>query len=258
GLGKVILHFRFMCLILIVAGFWAVQGQLYATMPKYILRLLGEGAKPEWLANINPLVVVILVVPITHLVRRFKAENAIAIGLFIIPLSALSIALSPALQRATGNTVFNIGAWAVHPITLMVIIGIALQGVAECFLSPKFLEYASKQAPKGEEGLYLGYQHLTTFFAWAIGFALSGFALDWYCPNPEKLKTQDPAAYEQWRTAIETGGAMPEAYAHAHYIWYVFFGIGLAAFLAILLFKAVTGAIDRRRESLADAASGAS
>ena len=200
----------------------------------------------------------ILVVPITHLVRRFKAENAIAIGLFIIPLSALSIALSPVLQRMTGNTAFNIGAWAVHPSTLMVIIGIALQGVAECFLSPKFLEYASRQAPKGEEGLYLGYQHLTTFFAWAIGFALSGFALDRYCPNPEKLKTQDPAAYEQWRTAIETGGAMPEAYAHAHYIWYVFFGIGAAAFLAILLFKVVTGAIDRRRESLDDAVSGVS
>ena len=59
-----------------------------------------------------------------------------------------------------------------HPITLMVVIGIGMQGLAECFLSPKFLEYASKQAPEGEVGLYMGYSHLTTFFAWAAGFSL--------------------------------------------------------------------------------------
>ena len=83
GFWKVLTNFRFMALILIVAGFWAIQGQLYASMPKYILRLLGDGAKPEWLANINPFVVVLLVVPITHLIRNFKPESAIGIGLFI-------------------------------------------------------------------------------------------------------------------------------------------------------------------------------
>ena len=40
-----------MCLILIVAGFWFIQGQLYATMTQYILRLQGDEARPEWLAN---------------------------------------------------------------------------------------------------------------------------------------------------------------------------------------------------------------
>lgn len=247
GLWKVVMHFRFMALILIIAGFWTIQGQLYASMTKYVLRLLGEDAKPEWLANINPLVVVILVVPITHLVRKFRPENSIAIGLFIIPFSALAISLSPALERMTGNSVHIFGGLTLHPITVMVIIGIALQGFAECFLSPKFLEYASKQAPEGEVGLYMGYQHLTTFFAWAFGFAISGHLLDAYCPNPEVLKEQNPAAYVQWQAAIQTGSPMPEAYAHAHYIWYVFAGIGAAAFTALLIFKFATRAIDRRR-----------
>ncbi len=31
-------------LILIITGFWMVQHQLYATMPKYVLRMAGEGA----------------------------------------------------------------------------------------------------------------------------------------------------------------------------------------------------------------------
>ncbi|MCP4250574.1 MAG: peptide MFS transporter [bacterium] len=248
GFAKVLLNFRFMALIVIVAGFWAIQGQLYATMPKYMLRLLGEGSKPEWLANINPAVVIIFVVPVTHLIRHFKPANAIGIGLFIIPFTALVIALSPVLEQATGNSIQITKSWSLHPITLVVIVGIGLQGFAECFLSPKFLEYASKQAPKGEEGLYLGYQHLTTCIAWLFGFILSGHLLDRWCPNPKKLL---PEVHEQWLTATTSGGALPEVYAHAHYIWYVFAAIGAAAFVALIIFKMVTNAIDQEREATA-------
>jgi len=231
GFIRVILNFRFMALILIVAGFWAIQGQLYATMPKYTLRLIGEHAAPEWLANINPLVVVLLVVLITHLVRSIRPVSSISIALAIIPLSALSVALSPLLMKITGKSI-DLGLFALHPITVTLIIGIALQGLAECFLSPRYYEYASKQAPPGEEGLYLGYAHLTTFFAWFFGFASSGYLLDRYCPDPKTL----------------TPAQMVHAYDHAHYIWYFFVGVGVLAFIAILIFRWITDAIDRRKE----------
>ncbi|HRX83912.1 MAG TPA: MFS transporter [Phycisphaerae bacterium] len=244
GLLKVFTHVRFLALILIVAGFWAIQGQLYATMPKYMIRLLGEGSKPEWFANINPAVVVLLVVPITHLVRQFRAENSIAIGLFIIPLSALSIALTPTVAAGIGDTVNLTSTFQLPTLALMVAIGIALQGLAECFLSPKFLEYASNQAPKGEEGLYLGYQHLTTFFAWLFGFALSGYLLDEYCPDPGTLSAASKVQYE---AAMQGTAALPAEYAHANQLWYYFAVIGATAFCAIIVFKYVTRAIDRQR-----------
>jgi len=243
GLITVIRNVRFMLLILIVAGFWTIQGQLYATMPKYALRMIGEGAAPEWLANINPLVVVLFVVLITHMVRKIRPVSSIAISLFIIPLSALSIALSPVLESATGQSV-SFGFFALHPITVMLIIGIALQGLAECFLSPRFLEYASKQAPPGEVGLYMGYSHLHTFFAWLIGFAVSGYLLEAFCPDPTTL----PEAVQQQRLlALDGQTPMPEAYAHAHYIWYVFAGIGVFAFLCLLVYRYVTDRIDRKK-----------
>ncbi len=231
GLITVLKNVRFMALILIVAGFWAIQGQLYATMPKYTLRLVGEHAAPEWLANINPFVVVIMVVPITHLVRKMRPIGSIGIGLLIIPLSALSIALSPVLENITGQSVNFFGLFSLHPITVMLIVGIALQGLAESFLSPRFLEYASKQAPKGEEGLYMGYSHLTTFFAWLFGFAASGYLLDEYCPDPRTL----------------TAEQLPHAYDHAHYIWYFFALVGLGAFLLLQIFRYVTDRIDRKK-----------
>jgi dipeptide/tripeptide permease len=199
GLWKVMRHFRFLSLILIIAGFWLIQGQLYAAMPTFVERVLGKGYKPEWLANINPLTVVIFVVPITHLVRHFRPENAIGIGLLIIPFTALVIALGPLLESFTGASI-DFRLFALHPLVLMIIIGVALQGFAECFLSPKFLEYASKQAPKGEVGLYLGYQHLTTFFAWLIGFFVAGVLLNAFCPDPRKL---EPETRHEWRLATD-------------------------------------------------------
>lgn len=245
GLLKVLRNVRFMVLILIVAGFWTIQGQLYATMPKYALRMIGEGAAPEWLANVNPLVVVLFVVLVTHLVRNIRPVSSIAIGLLIIPFSALTIALSPVLENITGQSV-SFGFFSLHPITVMLIIGIALQGIAECFLSPKFLEYASKQAPPGEVGLYMGYSHLHTFFAWLIGFAVSGYLLEAFCPDPSTLS---PALQQQRLDALAGNAPMPEVYAHAHYIWYVFAGIGFFAFCCLLVYRAVTDRLDEKKSS---------
>jgi dipeptide/tripeptide permease len=242
GLLKVMRNFRFLSLILIVAGFWAIQGQLYASMPTYVERLLGRGYKPEWLANINPLVVVLGVVPLTHLVRHLRPENSIGIALLIIPFTALVIALNPVLAALTGGTV-HIGPLALHPLVACFIVGIALQGLAECFLSPKFYEYTSKQAPPGEVGLYMGYQSLTQFFSQLFAFVISGYLLRGFCPDPQTLPESVRA---QWQAALAGHGPMPAAYAHAHYLWYVFVGVGVTAFLALLVFKLVTKALDAR------------
>ena len=232
GLLQVMRNGRFMSLIFITAGFWIIQGQLYASMPKYVLRTVGEQASPEWYANINPFVVVLCVVPLTHLMRRRAAITSIGVSLALIPLSALLMSLS---SQHAGH--FLIGGLSIHPVTAAMIVGIALQGFAECFLSPRYLEYASRQAPVGQEGLYLGYSHLNTFFAWLTGFIASGYLLDAFCPDPAKLSA---LAQAQRKAAVAGGGALPVEYAHAHYIWYVFAGVGAVAFLMLLVFHAVT------------------
>lgn len=251
---KVLANFRFMALILIVAGFWLIQGQLYATMPKYTLRLVGAHAAPEWYANVNPLMVVLFVVPITHLVRKFRPIASVGISLAIIPFSALAISLSPVLEKLTGQSVEFFGLFSLHPITVMMVIGIALQGLAECFLSPRYYEFASKQAPKGQEGLYLGYAHIHTFFAWLFGFALSGYLLDRYCPDPKKFLSAEQLI------RVENTGIDPrlllspeqftQYYQNAHIIWYYFAVIGIIAFLLSLVYRFVTDKLDESRKGI--------
>ncbi|MBR5606985.1 MAG: MFS transporter, partial [Bacteroidaceae bacterium] len=70
ALIKVCCNGRLITLIIIITGFWMVQHQLYATMPKYVLRLAGEGASPSWYANVNPLVVVLTVNFVTSLMKK--------------------------------------------------------------------------------------------------------------------------------------------------------------------------------------------
>jgi dipeptide/tripeptide permease len=241
GMWMAMSNMRFFALIIITAGFWAIQGQLYASMPDYVLRMAGETYKPEWYANVNPLVVVIFVVAITQLVRKWKPQNSMLVAMFLIPLSSVAMATS---SWFSGNV--NIFGIEVHPITFMMVIGIAIQGLAECFLSPKWLEFASKQAPRGKEGVFLGFAHINTFFAWMFGFIFSGYLLKKYCPEPTTL----PSAIQEQHTLALAGQApMPEIYAHANYLWWSYAGIGLLSFVALIVFIFVTNRIDARTES---------
>ena len=92
ALWKVLTNGRLIALILIITGFWMVQHQLYATMPKYVLRMAGEGASPSWYANVNPLVVVLTVGLVTSLMRGKSALSSMSTGMFIMPISALAMA----------------------------------------------------------------------------------------------------------------------------------------------------------------------
>ena len=237
SLKKIFSNPRLIILTLIVSGFWIIQHQLYATMPKYVIRLQGEQAKPEWLANVNPLIVVLFVVLITQVFKKYKAIVAMLIGMLIMPFSSLSMALSKTVEINFGNSILFFGQVSVNSLTLMMIIGIGLQGLAECFISPRFLEYFALQAPKGEEGVYMGFSHLHSFFSALAGFIMSGFLLDSYCPDPNTL----PKGLTELQKL--------SYYQHAHYIWFYFAAIALVAAVALLIFYLITNKIDKKNLS---------
>lgn len=225
ALVKVCMNARLIILILIITGFWMVQHQLYATMPKYVLRLAGEGASPSWYANVNPLVVVLTVNLVTQLMSKKAALTSMTVGMFIMPVSALCMAYGNMLD-------FNIPIMGMHPVAFMMVVGIVFQGFAETFISPRFLEYFSLQAPKGEEGLYLGFSHLHSFFSSILGFGLSGFLLTKYCPEPALFAT-----HEEWAAAS----------VNAHYIWYYFGAIALVSAIALIIYGRIVNKLDTKK-----------
>lgn len=216
GFLKVISNVKLVVLILIISGFWMIQSQMYATMPKYVIRMIGEDASPGWYANVNPLVVFLMVNLVTSFMKKYTAIRSMTIGMLIIPMSALVMSLGTLVGE--GNIA------GMHPIAFMMVLGIAMQAIAECFISPRYLEYFSLQSPKGEEGLYLGFSHLHSFFSFLFAFGVGGYLLDKYCPDPR---------------LFDTAEAYKEATAHAHYIWFIFVGVGLISAIALLIYGTI-------------------
>jgi hypothetical protein len=187
--------------------------------------MAGEGSSPSWYANVNPLVVFMTVGFITSMLKKRTALFSMTIGMFIMPISAFTMAAGNLIP---GDTM---GFVNMHPVAFMMIVGIAFQGLAESFISPRFLEYFSFQAPKGEEGLYLGFSHLHSFISSILGFGLSGFLLDKYCPDPLTLTEAEKLT----------------AYDHAHYIWYYFVAIALTSAIALIVYGKVTAYLDAKK-----------
>ncbi|MEG0947856.1 MAG: MFS transporter [Bacteroidales bacterium] len=212
GLWKVITNAKLIILTLITSGFWMVYMQLYATMPKYVIRMAGADSAPAWYANVNPLVVVLLVNAVTTLMKKRTAITSMGVGMLLMPLSAMVMASGNMIE---GNIL------GLNPIAFMMVVGIAIQALAETFISPRYLEYFSMQAPKGDEGMYLGFSHINSFIASVLGFGLSGLLLAEYCPDPSLY-----ASHSAWK----------EAAVHAHYIWFYFAAIGLVSAIALFIF----------------------
>ena len=98
--------------------------------------------------------------------------------------------------------------------------------------SPRFLEYFSLQAPKGEEGMYLGFSHLHSFLSSIFGFGLSGFLLSKYCPDRALFSSE-----AEWAAAS----------ANAHYIWYYFAVIALVSAVALIIYGQVVRRMDVKK-----------
>jgi dipeptide/tripeptide permease len=221
--GKLLRNGRLIALILIVSGFWIVYYQLYATMPKYVIRLAGEASTIGWYTMLNPLIVILTVNGLTRMLSKRSALFSMMLGMCIIPISALIM---------SSGHMFSEPILGLHPVVFMMLCGIVVQALAEALISPRYLEYFSLQSPKGEEGMYLGFAQLESFVSTLVGFAMSGWLLDKYCPDPARFAT-----HEEWLAAS----------ANAHYIWYYFAAIAAVAAVALVIYQRVVKRLDSKK-----------
>jgi dipeptide/tripeptide permease len=172
---------RLVLFILINGGFYVMFMQLYDMLPNFIeewvnssdiVQALGlsEGqlarsaADPllsrglqvpqEWMINLNAGTIVLLVIFVSHLNRKLRRLVAIALGILV---SAAGLALCGA---TTGG--------------FICLLGIFVFAFGEMTAVPKLNEYLGVIAPKGEEGLYMGYANIPFAIGWMFADLLGG------------------------------------------------------------------------------------
>jgi POT family proton-dependent oligopeptide transporter len=145
---------KFMSFLLIFSGFWMMFWQIFYALPFYATDVLKFEAF-ELLETVDAWCIILLTIPVTALVSKWKPVIAIIVGFAIASLSWIII--------GAGGTV------------LACIIGIGFFALGEAMQAPRFYEYVSTLAPKDQIGTFMGFAFLPV----AIGSFTAGIISDW-------------------------------------------------------------------------------
>jgi len=183
GIFVVLGNLRFVFLIVVLGLFWFLYIQLYNLMPLFI-RYVDPNAPMDLYTMANPIMIVSFQLLITRLVKRWAPLKSILFGAVVVTAGMLMNVLPPLLFGDIKRVV-NLGVGV--PIAgIFMIVSIASMAVGEMMASPRIYEYIGAIAPKGQEGLYLGYQSLPIALASMIGGPIGGRLFETYINTPLK------------------------------------------------------------------------
>ncbi len=184
GIFVVLGNIKFVFLIIVLGMFWFLYIQLYNLMPLYI-RFVDPNAPMDLYTMANPAMIVLLQMPITRLVKRWTPIKSIMLGAIVVTLGMLVNALPALLSADPAKKISALGLGL--PIAgVFMLVSIASMAVGEMMASPRIYEYIGAIAPRGQEGLYLGYQSLPIALASIVGGPLGGRLFERYINTPLK------------------------------------------------------------------------
>ncbi|MGI9086498.1 MAG: MFS transporter, partial [Chthoniobacterales bacterium] len=181
--------FRILAFFLLIGFLKAIFLQMDYVFPKFGDRELGLHAPVGKLANINAILIILLVPTIGALTQRFSAYRMVIVGGVICAAGVFIMALPtqwfiPAAESAAGHWLGHgyLGLQgSVHPYYIMAALYLAVFSIGEACYSPRVYEYAAAIAPKGQEASYGALAYLP-FLVGKLLVGTSGWILATFCP----------------------------------------------------------------------------
>jgi proton-dependent oligopeptide transporter, POT family len=218
GMVTVLFNLRFFLFLLVSTGFWFLYSQVYNVLPLYTKRVLETQPNMELYTAANPLTIVCFQLLVTKLFGRMKAIRSIVVGTVIIGLSMMAnlvpLLVSGGPRQALGD-LLPMGS-------LFITFTVALVAFGELFTSSRTFEWIGALAPKGQEGLFLGYANLPT----ALGSLLGGPAGAWIF---NRVMCRDATKLPNGLLELVPGNAARG--------WTILMAIGLASALSMWLYN---------------------
>lgn len=184
GIFTVLANLKFVFFIIVIGLFWFLYIQLYNLMPLY-LRYIDPNAPVELYTMANPIMIVAFQLLITRMVKRWTPVKSIMLGAVVVTLGMLMNAV-PALISADPMKKVGLLGLAVPFAGIFMLVSIASMAVGEMMASPRIYEYIGAIAPRGQEGLYLGYQSLPIALASIVGGPVGGRLFERFINTPLK------------------------------------------------------------------------
>jgi dipeptide/tripeptide permease len=184
GIFTVLGNIKFAFLIIVLALFWFLYIQLYNLMPLF-MRYVDPNAPMELYTMANPIMIVALQLVITRWVKKWSPIKTIMLGAVVVTGGMLVNILPPLIFADPSRKIGVLGI-ALPIAGIFMIISIASMALGEMMASPRVYEYIGAIAPKGQEGLYLGYQSLPIALASIVGGPIGGRLFERYISDPLK------------------------------------------------------------------------
>jgi dipeptide/tripeptide permease len=157
---------RFALFLAATTGFWFLYSQVYNVLPLYLKKVVETDPAVDLVTMANPLTIVFFQLVITKLFGKVQPLRSILVGIVLISLSMI-VNVLPLFAEGGVRAVVAGGL----PLgTLLIVLTVTLIAFGELFTAARMYEYIGALAPKGREGLFLGYASLPT----AIGSLLGG------------------------------------------------------------------------------------
>ncbi|MBT3207003.1 MAG: MFS transporter [Bacteroidetes bacterium] len=183
----VLKNLRFALFLIVSSGFFFIYAQVYNVLPLYLQKVVELDPAVDLVTMANPFVIVFFQLLITKKFGKMKPINSIIVGIIIIGISMM-INLIP-IFMGSGVRALTLGDFI--PLgTLFITLTVGLIAFGELFTSARTYEYIGALAPKGQEGLFLGYANLPLAIGALIGGPAGAFIFhDIMCKNAIQLQS---------------------------------------------------------------------
>jgi len=183
----VLRNLRFAMFLIVSSGFFFIYSQVYNVLPLYLKKVVELDPAVDLITMANPFVIVFFQLLITKKFGKMKPINSIVVGIIIIGVSMvinlIPIFMSGGVRSLTFGEFIPLGS-------LFIILTVALIAFGELFTSARLYEYIGALAPKGQEGLFLGYANLPMAIGALIGGPAGAFIFnEIMCKNATKLES---------------------------------------------------------------------
>lgn len=181
----VLRNLRFVFFLIIIGFFWFIYVQIYNLIPLF-LRFVDHNAAVEMYTLVNPVMIVLFQLLITKLSGNWTPLRSIMVGIgvtivgMLLNIAPFVLGLDIFVKTIFLGKTIPIGG-------VFILISIASMAIGEMLTSPRVFQYIGAIAPKGQEGLYLGYANIPMAIGTIFGAPIGGLLFEKFIIEPKNL-----------------------------------------------------------------------
>lgn len=240
---KAIKHKELWRIVFIMSGFTAIYMQFYEMLPNYFLDWTDSRSiadllpahfsferngerylSYEWIFWLNPILVVLTIIPVTNALKKNFAFGSLGFGMALIIVGVSTIA-------------FTQLGW-------FVIIGVCIYTFGEMIVRPKFFEYVSSLSNENNKSLYMSFVNLSYAIGYLFSAIAGGFIYQYYGEKSEfakKLNIADSSTVDHFgKYIVYSGDSYSEATKNfwdtynPWVVWLPFLTLGIISYIFLI------------------------